>query len=467
MDYFPIFMNLRDQRCLVVGGGNVARRKAVALVRSGARIRLVATEIKADLLRLADEHEFEVNLRCFEAADLNGVVLAIAATNDEQINRQVADLAATVNLPVNVVDRADLSTFITPAIVDRSPVIVAVSSGGKAPVLTRLLKARLETLIPAAWGGLAALVAGYRDQVKERLPTMAQRNRFWSDTLQGPVAELALSGQLEQAESLLGEMVASEVGDSQGAVYLVGAGPGDPDLLTFRALRLIQQADLVVYDRLVSPQILDLVSKDAEQIYVGKQRADHSVPQTQINELLAEQAQAGKRVVRLKGGDPFIFGRGGEEIATLAALGIPFQVVPGITAASGCAAYAGIPLTHRDYAQMAVFVTGHLQDDTVNLAWQPLADLDATLVIYMGLMGLPVICRELIAHGKSADTPVALIESGTLAGQRVFSGTLATLPAKLEQHTVKAPTLIIVGEVVKLRDQLSWFGNDVTTDMEQ
>ena len=460
MDYFPIFMNLRDQHCLVVGGGSVARRKAEALAKSGARIRLVAPQVNADLLEMAAAGGFEVHQRPFQPADLEGVVLAIAATDDEQTNRQVAQLANSHNLPINVVDRADLSTFITPAVVDRSPVIVAVSSGGRAPVLTRLLKARLETLIPAAWGQLAALVGRYRDRVKTALPTLSQRNRFWSDALQGPVAELAVNGQLEQAESLLEQMVDGQTGDAPGAVYLVGAGPGDPDLLTFRALRLLQQADLVVYDRLVSPPILDLVRKDAERIYVGKQRSVHSVPQTKINELLAEQALAGKRVVRLKGGDPFIFGRGGEEIATLAEQGIPFQVVPGITAANGCAAYAGIPLTHRDHTQMAVFVTGHLQDDTVNLAWQPLADLDATLVIYMGLMGLPIICRELIAHGKPADTPIALVESGTLAGQRVFSGTLATLPVEIGQHQVKAPTLIIVGEVVNLREQLKWFHAD-------
>jgi len=457
MDYFPVFMDLHDQRCLVVGGGSVARRKAEALVRSGARIRLVATEVSAELAHVANEHEFEVFIRPFQAADLQGVALVIAATDNEEINREVAELAAAATVPVNVVDRPDLSSFITPAVVDRSPVIIAVSSGGKAPVLTRLLKARLESQIPAAWGRLAALVGRHRAQLKTRLPTLAQRNRFWSDALQGPVAELALSGQLEQAELLLEQMIVGETDTHHGAVYLVGAGPGDPDLLTFRAMRLLQQADLVVYDRLVSPQILELVRKDAEKIYVGKQRADHSVPQTEINQLLTEQALAGKRVVRLKGGDPFIFGRGGEEIATLSAQGIPFQVVPGITAASGCAAYAGIPLTHRDFTQMVVFVTGHLQNDTVNLAWQPLADLDATLVIYMGLKGLPVICRELIAHGKPADTPVALIESGTLAGQRVFSGTLATLPAEIDQYSVKAPTLIIVGEVVDLRNQLRWF----------
>lgn len=457
MNYFPVFMDLRDQQCLVVGGGMVARRKAEALLRSGARVRLVAKAIGDELTLMATSAPVELIERPFQPADLQAVTLVIAATDDESLNTRVAELAAAQKIPVNVVDRADLSTFITPAVVDRSPLIVAVSSGGRAPVLTRLLKARLETLIPAAWGRLAELVGGYRQRVKAKLPTIEQRNRFWTHALQGPVAELALTGQIEQAETLLEEMVESASTESRGAVYLVGAGPGDPDLLTFRALRLLQQADMVVYDRLVSPQILELVRKDAQRIYVGKQRADHAVPQPEINRLLAEQALSGKIVVRLKGGDPFIFGRGGEEIATLAEQNIPFQVVPGITAASGCAAYTGIPLTHRDHAQMVVFVTGHLRDNRVNLAWQQLADLDATLVVYMGLVGLPVICRELIAHGKPADTPIALVESGTLAAQRVFSGTLETLPVAIDQHEVRAPTLIIIGEVVNLRDQLRWF----------
>ena len=457
MDYFPIFMNVRGQTCLVVGGGAVARRKTEALLRSGASIRLVAPEISVDLQTLVIEKQGELLSRNFQPTDLDGVVLVIAATDDERVNQQVSALAAQARLPVNVVDQPDLSTFITPAVVDRSPVVVAVSSGGKAPVLTRLLKARIESFVPSAWGRLAQLVGGYRNRVKQKLPTLQQRNRFWSDVLQGPVAELALAGQVDQSEALLQKRIEDPSVFSTGAVYLVGAGPGDPDLLTFRALRLLQQADLVVYDRLVSPQIIELIRKDAEKIYVGKQRSEHSVPQPQINQLLLEQAQAGKIVVRLKGGDPFIFGRGGEEIATLAAEKIPFQVVPGITAASGCAAYSGIPLTHRDHTQMVVFVTGHLKDNSVNLDWQPLAHLDATLVIYMGLIGLPVICRELIAHGKDPQTPIALIESGTLASQRVFTGTLATLSAELDQYHVRAPTLIIIGQVVGLKDQLEWF----------
>ena len=457
MDYFPIFMNVRGQTCLVVGGGAVARRKTEALLRSGASIRLVAPQISADLQTLVQEKQGELLPRAFQATDLDDVVLVIAATDDEQVNQQVSALAAQARLPVNVVDQPELSSFITPAVVDRSPVVVAVSSGGKAPVLTRLLKARIESFVPAAWGRLAQLVGGYRQQVKKKLPALRQRNRFWSEVLQGPVAELALAGQIAESEALLQKSIEGQSAFSTGAVYLVGAGPGDPDLLTFRALRLLQQADLVVYDRLVSPQIIELIRKDAEKIYVGKQRSEHSVPQPEINQLLLEQAQAGKIVVRLKGGDPFIFGRGGEEIATLAAEAIPFQVVPGITAASGCAAYAGIPLTHRDHAQMVVFVTGHLKDNSVNLDWQPLAHLKATLVIYMGLIGLPVICRELIAHGKAPETPIALIESGTLASQRVFTGTLATLSAELDQYAVRAPTLIIIGEVVGLKDQLEWF----------
>ena len=457
MDYFPVFMDLRDQQCLVVGGGTVARRKAEALMRSGAKVRLVAPKISLELKTLVLEHQGEVLVRAFQSADLDQMMLVIAATDDEATNQQVSSLAIQARLPVNVVDQPALSSFITPAVVDRSPVVVAVSSGGRAPVLTRLLKARIESFVPAAWGRLAQLVGGYRERVKQKLPTLQKRNRFWSDMLQGPVGELALAGQLEQSESLLQQCIEAESTESVGAVYLVGAGPGDPDLLTFRALRLLQQADLVVYDRLVSPQILELIRKDAEKLYVGKQRSDHSVPQRQINQLLLEQAQAGKTVVRLKGGDPFIFGRGGEEIATLAADGIPFQVVPGITAASGCAAYAGIPLTHRDHTQMVVFVTGHLKDNSVNLAWEPLAHLDATLVIYMGLVGLPIICRELIAHGKDSATPIALVESGTLANQRVFTGTLATLPNDIGQYNVHAPTLIIIGEVVGLKQQLEWF----------
>ena len=460
MDYFPIFMSLRGQPCLVVGGGVVAMRKARALVRSGAALRVVAPVIDQGLRQLAEDSGGEVLQREFEAADLQNVRLVIAATDSEPVNEWVSRAAQQLGLPVNVVDQPALSSFIMPAVVDRSPVVIAVSSAGRAPVLTRLLKARIETLVPAAWGELAELVGRYRGRVRQRFASSRERNRFWTDTLQGVVADLVFAGQHQQAEQVLNELLDNPQ-QQAGVVYLIGAGPGDPDLLTFRALRLMQRADVVVYDRLVSPQILDMVRKDAQMIYAGKQRADHALPQPQINQLLADQANEGKRVVRLKGGDPFIFGRGGEEIALLADAGIPFQVVPGITAASGCSAYAGIPLTHRDHAQMVVFVTGHLKNNSVNVDVKTVARLPATLVIYMGLVGLAEICQQLVDHGRDRDTPAALIESGTTANQRVISASLETLAEVVSREKVKAPTLVIVGDVVALRDQLKWFNSSI------
>jgi uroporphyrin-III C-methyltransferase/precorrin-2 dehydrogenase/sirohydrochlorin ferrochelatase len=346
-----------------------------------------------------------------------------------------------------------------PSIIDRSPVIVAVSTGGRSPVLARLIRARLESLIPAGYGRLAKLVTAFRDKVKQTFKHPPLRRQFWEEVLQGRIAELVYSGQDQAAEKALQERIDSVDGNKTpvGEVYLVGGGPGDPDLLTFRALRLMQQADVVVYDRLVSPAVLELVRRDAERIYAGKERDNHAIPQEDINHLLVRLAKEGKRVVRLKGGDPFIFGRGGEEIDTLAAEGIPFQVVPGITAAAGCAAYAGIPLTHRDYAQSVVFVTGHLQDGTVNLNWKALVQPDQTVVFYMGLHGIETICRELMRHGMPPTTLAALVQQGTTRNQRVLTADLATLPGIVEKAQVKAPTLIIVGDVVQLHERLRWF----------
>jgi uroporphyrin-III C-methyltransferase/precorrin-2 dehydrogenase/sirohydrochlorin ferrochelatase len=386
-----------------------------------------------------------------------GFALVIAATDDDAVNRAVAAAARARRIPVNVVDRPVLCSFIMPSIVERAPVIVAVSSGGASPVLARLLRARLESLIPAGYGRLAALAAAFRDRVKARFKP-PERRRFWERVLQGPIAELVFSGRDAEARSALeAALTDTRLAFSGGEVSLIGAGPGDPDLLTFRALRLMQQADVVVYDRLVSKPVLDLVRLEAERIYAGKERARHALPQEDINHLLIRLAREGKRVVRLKGGDPFIFGRGGEEIATLAAEGIPFQVVPGITAAAGCASYAGIPLTHRDYSQSVLFVTGHLQDGSMNLNWPALAQPRQTVVVYMGLLGIDVLCRQLVAHGLPAATPAALIQQGTTPRQRVLTGDLATLPDIVRRSNVAAPTLIIVGEVVRLRDQLKWF----------
>ena len=345
-----------------------------------------------------------------------------------------------------------------PSIIDRSPVIAAVSTGGASPVLARLIRARLESLIPAGYGRLAELASRFRDQVKARFSNADDRRRFWEEVMQGGIAERVFSGHLEEADRLMEEALArKKTSGGVGEVYLIGGGPGDPDLLTFRALRLMQRADVVVYDRLVAQSILDLVRRDAERIYVGKENSHHVMRQEDINETLIRLAKQGMRVVRLKGGDPFIFGRGGEEIDTLAEEGIPFQVVPGITAASGCASYAGIPITHRDYAHAAVFVTGHLKDGSVDLNWEMLAQPQQTVVFYMGLIGLPVICRELLAHGVPSDMPAALVQQGTTPKQRVFTGTVSTLPAIAEKEQPKPPTLIIVGEVVKLRDKLNWY----------
>ncbi|HEK1688826.1 TPA: uroporphyrinogen-III C-methyltransferase [Pseudomonas putida] len=457
MDYLPLFHKLQGARVLVVGGGEIALRKARLLADAGAALRVVAPEVDGQLAALAREGGGEVLVRGYQAADLVGCRLVIAATDDPGLNAQVSADAQALCVPVNVVDAPALCTVIFPAIVDRSPLVVAVSSGGDAPVLARLIRAKLETWIPSTYGELAALAARFRHKVKSLYPDVNQRRGFWETVFQGPIAERQLAGQGAEAERLLQAMVDGAPVQQGGEVYLVGAGPGDPDLLTFRALRLMQQADVVLYDRLVAPAIIEMCRRDAERIYVGKRRAEHAVPQDQINRLLVDLAREGKRVLRLKGGDPFIFGRGGEEIEELAEHGIPFQVVPGITAASGCSAYGGIPLTHRDYAQSVRFVTGHLKDGTSNLPWNDLVAPNQTLVFYMGLVGLPTICAELIRHGRASSTPAALVQQGTTRNQRVFTGTLADLPALVAQHEVHAPTLVIVGEVVQLREKLAWF----------
>ncbi|ERI53601.1 uroporphyrinogen-III C-methyltransferase [Pseudomonas sp. AOB-7] len=455
MQFLPLFHKLQDRPVLVIGGGEVALRKARLLSDAGARLRVVAPEIRSELQELAGPAG--IFLRGYQASDLQGVALVIAATDDEPLNAQISVQAQALGIPVNVVDAPALCSVIFPAIVDRSPLIVAVSSGGDAPVLARLIRAKIETWIPATYGQLANLGKRFRERVKQLFPDVQQRRVFWEDVFQGQVAESVFAGKPEEGERLLEARLAGAAPRALGEVYLVGAGPGDPDLLTFRALRLMQQADVVLYDRLVAPAIIELCRRDAERIYVGKRRADHAVPQEQINQLLIDLARQGKRVLRLKGGDPFIFGRGGEEIEQLAAEGIPFQVVPGITAASGCAAYAGIPLTHRDHAQSVRFVTGHLKDGSSDLAWQDLVAPNQTLVFYMGLVGLAGICEQLIAHGRAPTTPAALIQQGTTQNQRVFTGTLASLPQLVAEHEVHAPTLVIVGEVVQLRDKLAWF----------
>lgn len=458
MDFLPVFLNIKNRPCLVVGGGDVAARKVALLLSAGARVTVVAPQLGTALAQLHQDARIEHKAAVFSAADVHDVALVIAATDDSRVNRSVHALASAKNIPVNVVDSPELCTFILPSIVDRSPIVVAVSSGGAAPVLARLLRARLETLIPASYSRLAMLAGRFRERVKQRLTRPAQRRVFWEKVLQGPVAERVFAGQERQAEELL--QSALEHPDAAlpaGEVYLVGAGPGDPDLLTFRALRLMQQADVVLYDRLVSAEILDLTRREAERVYVGKQRSVHTLRQEEINQRMVQLARQGKRVLRLKGGDPFIFGRGGEEIDTLAQENIPFQIVPGVSAANGCAAYAGIPLTHRDYAQAVIFVTGQLKDGSMDLNWDALVQPQQTIVVYMGLVGLDILCAQLIAHGLAKDLPAALVQQGTTRQQRVLIGTLTTLPEIVKNTEVHAPTLIIIGEVVRLHGKLAWF----------
>ena len=457
MDFLPLFFDLKGKTCLLVGGGTIALRKARLLAKAQACIVAVAPEINEALLTLVESSGGSVLRQHYEAKLLDGVCLVISATDDERVNQTVAADCHARKLPVNVVDNPKLCSVIMPAIVDRSPLIIGVTSGGEAPVLARIVRSKLESLIPAAYGEVAKLASKFREKAKAVFSNGEERRRFWESTLNGPVLEQVLSGNLELAETLVQKKLDNKDLDNGGEVYLVGAGPGDPDLLTFKALRLMQQAEVVLYDRLVSEPILDMTRKDAERIYVGKKRAEHAMEQGSINQLLVDLALQGKRVLRLKGGDPFIFGRGGEEIELLAQNQIPFQVVPGITAASGCASYAGIPLTHRDYSQSVRFLTGHLKDGTSNLQWHELINDDQTLVIYMGLVGLVHICKELIAHGKSPETPAALIEKSTTAQQEVHIATLESLPEYVLQHEIHAPTLLIIGGVVSLHKKLAWF----------
>ena len=457
METFPFFVKIDEGTCVVIGGGEIARHKASMLLKANASIRLIAPDLHPSTQTLIDNDDRITHIRRkFQPSDIEDAKLVIAATDSREINGQVADIAKQHNIWVNAVDMPELGNLIFPSIVDRSPMIIAIGSGGRSPVLVRLLRARIETMIPAAYGNLSALVGQMKERVKKIFPEVDIRRRFWDLHLQGAAGTAALDGDLDQAKDLL--ETALERGDANlqgGEVYLVGGGPGDPDLLTFKALRLMQQADVVMYDRLVSKPVLELVRREAERIYVGKELNPYSITQENINEKLAEYAERGLRVLRLKGGDPFIFGRGGEELEHLVERGIPFQVVPGITAASGCSSYAGIPLTHRDHVQSVRFITGHMKGGKYNLNWREFVTPNQTLVFYMGLAGLEAICEKLIEYGLDAATPAALVEKGTSPNQRVIVSDVENLASKVREAGAKAPTLIIVGTVVNLREQLA------------
>ena len=507
MNTFPLFFKLDNRKVLIVGGGDVALRKADLLSRAGASITVVAPDICAELQALLDNDKHELIYENYNKSYMAGARIIIAGTDDEALNHQVHADATAINIPVNVVDTPPLCDFIFPAIVDRNPIVIGISSNGKAPVLARLLRARLETLIPQGYGKLAKLAGEFRGEVKAKIPTLTGRRQFWEHAFEGQVSELMFAGNETQAAeqlqrdldntvaqiannianntanknaptsshsdtqetntaSTMAPVLADESNTNHtadksvtpvGEVYIVGAGPGDPELLTFKALRLMQQADIVFYDALVSPQVLDLCRRDADKVFVGKKRSNHAVAQLGINELLVNEAQKGRRVVRLKGGDPFIFGRGGEEIESLRAHNIPYQVVPGITAANAAASYAGIPLTHRDHSQSVRFVTGFLKAGAPNNNFASFLNTDETVVFYMGLHSLARLTEGLIEAGRSSDTPIAIVSNASMPNQQVLTGTLATITELQEQNQLPTPALLIMGDVVALHDDLAWY----------
>jgi uroporphyrin-III C-methyltransferase/precorrin-2 dehydrogenase/sirohydrochlorin ferrochelatase len=458
MDFLPIFLDLRTRRAVIVGGGAVAGRKTELLLQAGAAVLVVAPVLSAELRALRDTGRINHRAETFTPGVLDGAVVVIAATDQAAVNSAVAAAARTRGIPVNVVDDLEHSSFILPAIIDRSPVIVAVGTSGRSPVLARFVRERIEALLPPTLGRLAAFAGRWRRKVARRLVTLAERRRFWERVLSGSVATHVLEGRDAQADfELRRELKRSAQAPAAGVgeVYLIGAGPGDPDLLTLKAARLLQQADVILYDRLVPEAIVARARRDAQRIYVGKEAGNHHVTQDCINELLIEQALAGKRVCRLKGGDPFVFGRGGEELEALVRHRIPFTVVPGITAALGAAAYAGIPLTHRDHAQSVTFVTGHARESGVPIDWRQLSRPGQTVVFYMGLSQLRTIFANLAAAGAPPELPAAVVAQATLPEQQTIVGTLATLAEQVEEQAVVSPALLIVGEVVRLRATLT------------
>ncbi|WP_201618057.1 uroporphyrinogen-III C-methyltransferase [Psychrobacter urativorans] len=505
MNTFPLFFKLEGRKVLIVGGGDVALRKADLLSRAGACITILAPSICAELQALlnhtknaATDSKHHLIYENYNQTYMTGARVIIAATDDEVLNHQIHADASQLNIPVNVVDTPHLCDFIFPAIVDRNPIVIGISSNGKAPVLARLLRARLETLIPQGYGKLAKLAGDFRAEVKTKIPTLTGRRQFWERAFEGQVSELMFAGNETQAaaqlqadlDSTAAQIIKNNTATCQltneqdtqtasttattattatndnteskpiqpvGEVYIVGAGPGDPELLTFKALRLMQQADIVFYDALVSPQVLDLCRRDADKVFVGKKRSNHAVAQLGINELLVNEAKKGRRVVRLKGGDPFIFGRGGEEIESLRAHGIPYQVVPGITAANAAASYAGIPLTHRDHSQSVRFVTGFLKAGAPNDNFKNLLDTDETVVFYMGLHSLARLTEGLIEAGRSGDTPIAIVSNASMPNQQVLTGTLASIVELQEQNQLPTPALLIMGDVVALHHDLAWY----------
>jgi uroporphyrin-III C-methyltransferase / precorrin-2 dehydrogenase / sirohydrochlorin ferrochelatase len=455
MEHFPAFFALNDRQALVVGGGVMAYRKARLLAEAGATVTVVALRLGSEVAALADEGRVRHRAEHFAPEALVGQTLVISATGIHAVDAAVSAAAQARGLPVNVVDVPALSTFIMPAVVRRDPVTVAISTGGFAPVLARAIRARLEALLPANLGRLARFADGFRGAVKATHGEETDRRRFWERFFAGPIAAAVLDGDERWARERMLDAVNRRPADDggTGSVALVGAGPGDPDLLTLRAARLLEEADVIVHDRLIGPDVLDRARRDAARIYVGKGRGTAAKSQDEINALLLSEARAGHRVVRLKGGDPFIFGRGGEEAEYLARHGIRVTIVPGITAATACAAAAGIPLTHRDHVQALTLVTGQGRDGEPELDWAGLATGRQTVVVYMGRASAGRIAERLIGAGMNAATPAAMIESGTLPAQRIETAPLAELGrlagADGDDEATRGPALFVIGEVVR------------------
>ncbi len=469
MQYLPLFADIRDRDCLIVGGGRVAERRVLLLGRAGAKITVIAPEPSRELERLADADAIGLARRAFDTEPLDRYWLIVAATDDPELNAEVAAAARRAKRLCNVVDDAQLSTFIMPAIVDHDPVTIAISSAGKSPVLARWVKGVIETVLPVRLGELATLAGRWRERVKQALPDLERRRKFWQAMLEGEVARHMLAGRGERSETLLEQALAAWRDEEAatlepGEAYLVGAGPGSPDLITLRGRQLLAQADVVLYDRLVSDGILEYARRDGELISVGKSPRTPSITQAQVNRLLVRLVTSGKRVCRLKGGDPMIFGRGGEEMQALAEAGLPFQVVPGVSAVEGCAAYAGIPLTLRGVSRAVVITTGHSDDGNA-------ADLasfrsDQTLALYMGVAQLEAIGAALMDNGHDAATPAAIIQNGTMEEQRVVRTTLRRLGEVRDKLGIEAPALLLVGETTRCAERYRWFNPEAFEHLE-
>lgn len=457
MRYYPISLDTQNITCLIVGGGEVAIRKIESLLQSESNITVITLKAHEQIKTWEKQKKLTLHLRAFAPSDLNKKDLVIATTDNTTFNAYVSQLAQEQKILVNVVDNPELSSYITPAIINRGALQIALSSSGQAPYLLSHLRIKLESAIPPGYGALAEWMGQTRQILKEKGFSMQDRRRFWDEIFESPIYDRILQGEFAQAKSSLENALKHTQRNRRGAVYLVGAGPGDPDLLTIKALRFMQKADVVLYDRLVAKPLLNYVRKDAERIYVGKSSGQHTITQEAIEQTMITLAKKGQRVLRLKGGDPFLFGRGGEEIETLFSEGIDFQVVPGITAAMGCGSYAGIPLTHRDHAHSCIFVTGHVKDNQINLNWKSLVMPKQTVVCYMGIAGISIFSQMLMQHGMRHDMPTAIIEHGTKPQQRIITGTISTITDQTNQASIRPPAIIIVGNVVKLHTKLGWF----------